>query len=289
MRTLIIQEGGRHEANRNYRESLCILRAFNYLKIGTTDVWGLGYENFHDVPDFNSYDLIFNLENYDTLYWLDNVKDEISKSKAIKILWSIDAHYRGEEIFEKTFDEGCYDLLLHSTKDFVKKAHHRWFPNAFDDTLIKNLNIPKENYVGFCGNVASRGDLLKMLDENLGVNFKSDIFVIGDEMVKAINSYVVHFNASIDIDINYRNFETIGCGTALMTNYNPHYQELGFKDGYNCIIYKSINEILPILSYYQNNKDELDSISKRGYLLSRQHTYKERVKLLLDYYNEQIR
>ena len=66
MKILLIQENGRHDANRNYRECFCLQRAFIFHG-HECDVWGLGHTNFTNIPEYESYDWIINLENYDCL------------------------------------------------------------------------------------------------------------------------------------------------------------------------------------------------------------------------------
>lgn len=274
MKILLIQENGRHEANRHYRECFCLQRAF--ISYGhECDVWGLGHINFTNIPEYESYDSIINLENYDESNWVPDLS-KVMKPK--KFLWSIDAHCRGEQLYEDTFKQGRYDYLLHSTKDFVKKPYHLWFPNAFDDTLIKRLNTSKEYDIGFCGNYVNRRAILEWLQQSFGLHL--DIFVIGDEMVKAVNSYKCQFNLNIANDINYRSFETIGCGTVLLTNYNPQYTELGFEDGLNCFMYKNQSELLSKIEYIKIN--DISEISNNGYELSKKHSYFERVKILFN-------
>lgn len=274
MRVLLIQENGRHDANRNYRECFCLKRSFENHN-HHCDVWGLGHENFETKPDWESYDWIINLENYDINGWVPSLSDVKSPKK---FLWSIDAHCRGESVYEETFQKGNYDVLLHSTKDFVTKDYHHWFPNAFDDSLIKPLNIEKKYQIGFCGNYVNRRPILEWLKQNHGLHL--DIFVIGDKMVESVNSYKCHFNLNISNDINYRSFETIGCGTLLLTNYNPQYTELGFVDDENCLIYKTQEELEDKIRYVKNN--DVEEISKNGFDLSRQHTYNNRVGQLIE-------
>ena len=45
-------------------------------------------------------------------------------------------------------------------------------------------------------------------------------------MVKAINSYKIHFNRNHSKDINYRTFETLGCQTVLVTNNTDRLKDL---------------------------------------------------------------
>lgn len=276
MNILIIQENGRHDKNRNFRECFSLKRAFEYYGHDCL-VWGLGHEKFSQIPDFEKFDIILNLENYDVINWVPDLKNT---TKPLKLLWSIDSHCRGSEIFEKTFHEGRYNYLLHSTKDFVKEKHHVWFPNAFDNLLIKPLNIDKKIKFGFCGSISNRAEILKFLCDNF--NLHLDIFIIGEDMVKAINSYYCHFNLNHSNDINYRSFETIGCGTMLLTNFNQQYEELGFENEKNCLIYKNINELID----YAKNLDFFNktNISQNGQLLSLKHSYIERVKLIISIY-----
>jgi len=277
MKVLIIQENGRHEKNRHFRECFCLQRAFKKLE-HDCDVWGLGHDNYNQKIDFDSYDLILNLENYGN-GWEPN----LSNVKSKKLLWSIDSHVRGELPFLKEYYRGKYDLLLHSTKDFVNEKFKIWFPNAFDDTLIFPIQSEKKYDVGFCGSLLNRQKYITLLDGEF--NFKYDNFVIGDKMVQAINSYKIHWNRNLSNDINYRNFETIGCGVPLVTNYNYQYDELGFIDGENVLFYKNDFEIINVIKNLLKNEDMMNNISKNSIELSKKHTYSERTKFILEMYS----
>lgn len=276
MKILIIQEAGRNEGNKQYRECLSLQRAFKHHG-HDANVWGKGHDYFNCVINFDSYDIIFNLENYGD-NWLPDLSNV---TKPYKILWSIDAHCRGVEPYNKIFNDGKYNLLLHSTKDYAIGDDRAWFPNAYDNTLIRKLDTPKQHFIGFCGNYVNRKTIIDQLTAYKGL--KQDIFVIGDEMVKAINSYHIHFNKNISNDINYRSFETLGCGTLLLTNYNPQYEELGFNDFDNCVMYKTVDELNQRIDYLKNNPKLIEIISQNGYNFIKKHTYTARVGKLLDY------
>ncbi len=274
MKVLIIQENGRHEANRRYRECFCLQRAF-LAQNHQADVWGLGHADFGSIsPD--QYDLIFVLENYDENGWLP----DLSSCKSFKVLWAIDEHCRGTKYYERLYERNRMQLMLHSTKEYVKESRgDLWFPNCYDDTLIKPLDVPKRADVGFCGNVLNRSDKLDLLKKHF--NFVADIFVIGDAMVAAINSYRISFNSNISNDINYRSFETIGCGVPLVTNYNPQYPLLGFEHGINCMMYHDDAEMLKCISTLLSDKDLCNNIGKAGLRLAARHTYDQRVDRLV--------
>tara|TARA_Y100000992_G_scaffold302526_1_gene277107 strand:+ start:2918 stop:3763 length:846 start_codon:yes stop_codon:yes gene_type:complete len=273
MLILIIQENGRHEGNRDFRECFCAKRAFEHHG-HAVKVWGLGHENYEQEPDYSTYDLIINLENYDETGWVPS----LAKVQTKKFLWSIDAHVKGIDTYLKTANEGNYDLILQATPEFVTQGSV-WLPNCYDDEVIKPMGIEKEHGIGFCGNLVNRGQLINLLQKE--VNLKLDEFVIGQDMVKAINSYKVHWNANIGIDINYRNFETLGCGTCLLTSHSNHYESLGMVDGKNCLVYRNVEEMLEKARFCLDNDGFRTTISNNGLVLAEEHTYKKRISYIL--------
>ena len=275
---LIIQENGRHKENRNFRECFALQRAIRH-NGANAEVWGLNHDNYSEEPDWQSYDLIINLENYDETGWVPS----LSKVQTKKFLWSIDAHCRGIDVYTQTANEGNYDLILEATPEFLTE-NSIWFPNCYEDVLIKPLDIDPIHDVGFCGNVVNRGQILQTVAQNF--NFKFDNFVIGDAIVEAVNSYKIHFNANISLDINYRNFETMGCETLLLTSYNKHYEKLGLKDGENCLVYSSIEELIEKGNMALGDKELRNRIAKNGYdIVKEKHTFKQRAKTVLDILN----
>ena len=46
MKIVIIQEAGRHQENKNFRESLCLHNAFSKIDGVESKVWGLNYQDF---------------------------------------------------------------------------------------------------------------------------------------------------------------------------------------------------------------------------------------------------
>ena len=273
MKILIIQENGHHDSNRHFRECFCMSRSLE--KMGhTTEVWGKGHDNFNELPQWESYDLILNFENYDSTGWVPTLADVRTPKK---ILWSIDAHCRGMTPFTDTFYTGKYDLILQSTKDFVDD-NSVWFPNCYDASLFKPCS-DKRTLLGFCGSLLNRKPMLDFLTQKY--NLKQDIWVLGEDMVKEVSSYGVHFNMNLANDINYRSFETLGCGTLLLTNYNPQYEELGFIDGENCLMYKDINSLCQKIEYCIKNPESVDEMTKNGIELARNHTYDVRAKKLI--------
>ena len=82
MKIVIIQEAGRHEKNKDFREALNLHRAFSKIENIETKVWGLNYPDFN-IPfsEIEKWcDVLFIIENY-TSEWLPIM--EISESKKL--------------------------------------------------------------------------------------------------------------------------------------------------------------------------------------------------------------
>lgn len=280
MKILLIQENGHHDGNRLYRECFSWQRALQTYTNITTTVWGLGHANYSEKPDFDTFDVIVCLEQYDRINWVPH--EEIGRTKAKKLLWAVDSHSKGIESFRHIKALGKYDHILCSILHHVAVGDI-YFPNAYDDLLIRPVRVNKRSFLGFCGTGGGpqREELINNISNKFAGDFIFDDFVIGDEMVDAINSYEMHFNFNVMDDINYRNFETIGCKIPLITNNNYQYKDLGFKDEVNCIFYNSKDQLLEKVGYYMNNKPLLDKIANNGYTLSKNHTYRNRIKHLL--------
>lgn len=280
MKILIIQENGRHEENRHFRECFCLQRSLAQLD-NEVDVWGKGHDNENEMPSFDSYDIIVNLENYDVTGWLPDLSPY---SNPYKFLWSIDAHCRGIDPYVNTFKSGKYDLILQATKDFLTEDSV-WFPNCYDDSLIgKRESVKKTVDIGFCGSMLNRKELLNGLTGRY--NLQQDIWVLGEKMVEKINSYWIHFNINLANDINYRSFETLGCQTLLLTNYNPQYEDLGFVDEENCLMYRDVLDLQRKMEKYLGKHDIIQTLIDNSKDLASKHTYNERAKTLLEIYYE---
>lgn len=278
MKFLIIQENGRHEVSKHLRECNSLQRGLMFHGV-LCDVWGLGHDNFEKKPDFNSYDVIINLENYDTGW----VPDISHITKPYKLVWAIDSHCQGSAYYTDIFNKGKYNKILEATKYFLDE-NRVWFPNCFDSDFITPLkDIEKNNLVGFCGNYCNRKELFDYITSKIP-SFKLDMDVRGYNMIMAINSYKISFNKNIFNDINYRNFESLGCGSCLLTNYDSQYDELGFKEEENYITYKTKEEAVDKIKYLNNNPDLIEKISKNGNdFVNKKHTFKVRAKSLIKF------
>ena len=279
MKILIIQECGRHDKNRNFRESLNFQRAFNKIGIESI-VWGLNYPNYNISFNEMSKDCeaVLLIENYNN-GWLP----DISNFKGLKMFWSIDSHCVPQQ-HVGTCVQNKIDIVLNAIEShskYFKNFKTYYFPNAYPDDLIDyKPGIEKIHDVGFCGNYVNRADWINFIP-----NIKRDIFVIGDDMVNAINSYKIHFNRNIADDINYRTFETLGCKTFLLTNETENLNKL-FKIGEHLDTYTTKEDLLYKINYYLSNEEIRNKIADNGYNeVRKNHTFINRSQFIIDIIN----
>jgi hypothetical protein len=286
MKILIIQENGRHIENRTFRECFNLQRALIRKNVDTI-VWGMGHENFN-IPFqqiIKDIDVIILLENYESNGWLP----DLSNVNKLKIFWSIDSHTVLTN-HVTTVVKNKIDIVLNSIESHqyhFKPSKTFYFPNAYPSDLIFPIdNINKNIFLGFCGSLLNRADILNKLESKF--NLKKDIWKLGNEMVRTINGYKIHFNKTLSNDINYRIFETMGCNTLSLTNNTENINTF-FSDMENIVIYNNENELFEKIELLSSNNDLINKISNSGYeLVKNKHTYDNRVEVLLNIINNYI-
>ena len=286
MKILIIQENGRHNENRNFRECFNLQRALLRKNIDTV-VWGLGHDNFNTPFQqiIKEIDVIILLENYESNGWLP----DLSNVNKLKIFWSIDSHMVLMNHIT-TVVKNKIDIVLNaieSHQNYFKTSKTFYFPNAYPSDLISPIDgIDKNIFLGFCGSLLNRSEILDKLENKFGL--KKDIWKLGNEMVNTINGYKIHFNKTLSNDINYRIFETMGCNTLMLTNSTENINTF-FNDMENIVIYNNEIELFEKLNILYSDNDLIKKISNSGYeLVKNNHTYNNRVDVLLKIISDYI-
>ena len=286
MKILIIQENGRHSENKIFRECFNLQRALLRKNIDTI-VWGLGHDNFN-IPFqkiIKDIDVIILLENYESNGWLPNLNN-INK---LKIFWSIDSHMVLMNHIT-TVVKNKIDIVLNaieSHQNYFKTSKTFYFPNAYPSDLISPIDgIDKNIFLGFCGSLLNRSEILDKLENKFGL--KKDIWKLGNEMVNTVNGYKIHFNKTLSNDINYRIFETMGCNTLMLTNSTENINTF-FNDMENIVIYNNEIELFEKLNILYSDNDLIKKISNSGHeLVKNNHTYDNRVDVLLKIISDYI-
>ena len=286
MKILIIQENGRHLENREFRECFNLQRALLRKNIDTI-VWGLGHDNFNNPFQqiIKDIDVIILLENYESNGWLP----DLSNINKLKIFWSIDSHMVLMNHIT-TVVKNKIDIVLNaieSHQNYFKTSKTFYFPNAYPSDLISPIDgIDKNIFLGFCGSLLNRSEILDKLENKFGL--KKDIWKLGNEMVNTVNGYKIHFNKTLSNDINYRIFETMGCNTLMLTNSTENINTF-FNDMENIVIYNNEIELFEKLNILYSDNDLIKKISNSGYeLVKNNHTYDNRVDVLLKIISDYI-
>jgi spore maturation protein CgeB len=286
MKFVIIQERSRHPENIEFRESENIKRSL--IKKGhEAIVWGLNYENFF-IPFFEiskDADIIILLENYEINNWIP----DLSELKKLKIFWSIDSHCVLSK-HAQTVKKHKINIVLNSIEsdmEYFTKTKNYYFPNAYPDDLIYPIDsIQKKYEVGFCGHFTNRYDWIQKLNNDF--IFKQDIAVFGLDMVRAINSYKIHFNRNLANDVNYRTYETLGTNTLLITNETENLNKL-FDVEKHFITYTDYEDLKDKIKFYISNPELIKEIALSGHIhVKNNHTYDKRIELLLQIINKNI-
>ena len=286
MKILIIQENGRHLENRDFRECFNLQRALLRKNVETI-VWGLGHDNFntpfHQI--IKDIDVIILLENYESNRWLP----DLSNVNKLKIFWSIDSHMVLMNHITTVVSNKIEIVLnaIESHQDYFKTSKTFYFPNAYPSDLIFPIDrINKNIFLGFCGSLLNRSEILDKLENKFGL--KKDIWKLGNKMVETINGYNIHFNKTLSNDINYRIFETMGCNTLILTNNTENINTF-FKDMENIVIYDNETELFEKLNVLSLDNNLIKKISNSGYeLVKNNHTYDNRVDVLLKIISDYI-
>jgi hypothetical protein len=286
MKILIIQENGRHNENRNFRECFNLQRALLRKNIDTV-IWGLGHDNFNTPFQqiIKEIDIIILLENYESNGWLP----DLSNINKLKIFWSIDSHLVLMNHIT-TVVKNKIDIVLNaieSHQNYFKTSKTFYFPNAYPSDLISPIDgVDKNIFLGFCGSLLNRSEILDKLKNKFGL--KKDIWKLGNEMVNTVNGYKIHFNKTLSNDINYRIFETMGCNTLMLTNDTENINTF-FNDMENIVIYNNEIELFEKLNVLSSDNDLIKKISNSGYkLVKNNHTYDNRVDVLLKIISDYI-
>ena len=254
-------------------------------------MWGRGYETFARPLDevAAGADAVLLLENYDS-GWVP----DLARLRALRVFWSIDSHVV-LAAHVRTCRRQRIHLVLNATEGYLHhfRAAGRtcvWFPNAYPADLVRPLpEVPKRHDVGFCGNVLDRGPWLEALRAEFGLHVVSfetasgqNHDAIGLGMVRAVNSFRIHWNRNLADDINFRTFETLGCRTLLLTNHTPGLERL-FDCERHLVVYHDLEDCQARIRALLADPAHVDRLAAAGHAHARaHHTYDVRARQLLE-------
>jgi len=153
-----------------------------------------------------------------------------------------------------------------------------WLPLACDPDLHRKCDVEKKHDVGFVGSINENHARRKRLLENLCQHFEvraERCFL--EDMVSLFNESRIVFNNALKDDLNMRVFETLGCGSLLVTDRaeGSGLDEF-FSDGEHLVIYEDSN-LIETVQQYLESEELREKIARQGHerVLAR-HTYAHR-------------
>jgi len=176
---------------------------------------------------------------------------------------------------------------LKKAKDYKGKNYGYW--TTHEKELIKEMDREgiKKHDICFIGHLNSqkRIDALDKLFKAIPEFYYNGSLFFEAAARKYMDSKIV-FNISIGKEANMRAFEAPLSGSLLLTDKVKDLEELGFKDGVNCVFYKDIKEAIKKAKYYLKHDKEREKIAKAGQeLVLNNHTYLHRAKELFKIIN----
>lgn len=188
-----------------------------------------------------------------------------------------------------TFNGHAFDTVYSFDKSAINEYKKlrmndvRHLALAMSPAVHRKMFLPKIHDVSFVGNIhPNRKPFLEKLQKRFNV-FITRAFM--DEMVRIFNQSKIILNLGIGpTGIQQRVFETLGCGSCLITNEIPVRDRL-FEDQKHLIYFKQEN-IEDLIEYYLNNAEEREVIAKNGYLEAHsKHTFAHRIaELIADHF-----
>jgi glycosyltransferase involved in cell wall biosynthesis len=148
-------------------------------------------------------------------------------------------------------------------------------PKGYDDSRLRDLGVERDIELGFVGSLGSvaysgRKQLLEDLarvEPLLITKTRS-----GDEYLQTLNR--IRFFVGADVGMGeymIKNFEAMACGCVLFT-YDQGEEEnraLGFEDGVNVVLYRSLEELREKLARLRSDPAHAAAIARAGEALAR--------------------
>lgn len=226
-------------------------------------------------------DLILEREFNDGKSYFDELYRELPDFKTA--FWAIDSHLSFDRHvrYMRNFDYGFCAISGHRD-GFAEKTKKPffWLPLYLPGTTIgQEILKEKTASIRFIGNFEKsffvrRRQYIEHIRALWGKKFQA--LTDYKNMPRLINEAIVHFNCSLNQDMNFRVFETLGYGAFLITDSVPDLYKI--KNLKNHIdIYDTKSQAQDMIAdkiefYRKNPKFAFDDLKKNQYFVLKNHT-----------------
>ena len=246
---------------------------------------GLPISIYRFLKKFRNIDAIIEIDTFGQYHITG-----LNKIQIPSCLWAADVYRFDKRKFQKWIAND-FNYIFVSQKKFIdafgtKKTS--WLPYSCDPEIHRNFNLEKIYDIVFVGNTEpklykERVRLLELLKTKFNVQIFSNVYE--QEMAKIFSRAKIVFNKSCDGELNLRVFETLSCGSLLLTDKlesEPGLEEL-FSDGKHLVLYRNETELLDRCAYFLEHTDEREQIAAAGQKeVHLKHTYDHRAEKIIE-------
>ena len=213
--------------------------------------------------------------------------------KAIRL---VDSHLHFN-IYHKDL-ANVFDFIFITQNKYVQKMRKDGFknvfylPHAYDSDICKDLNFKRVYdcaYVGTFNTLHNpkKSFFFAILKKLTKIKIGQKIY--GAQMAKIYNQAKITVNLSNASDLNPRTFESMACGSLLITDLQDNLLNF-FANRKHLAVYKNYFQVPKLINYYLKNSDQRLEIARKGQKETlKNHTYLKRAEELIKYLKSVLR
>jgi len=200
-----------------------------------------------------------------------HVCNDLGSSEIVFVSIATDPHMPSET-YAHAASCSTYFYCMQTSYMHLFGGNARYIPYGYDPE-VHYLEPGEKIYdvvcIGF--QFAARAEFGSTLAK-LGLRVRFENGPVFDEYRSIINKSWICFNFSAADDLNMRVFETLACGTLLVSNVTTDMGRF-FTDGVHYVAYSDLEDARAKILYYLKNKDLLAKIAAAGHEAVRPHSY----------------
>ena len=173
----------------------------------------------------------------------------------------------------------CIDTII--SKNWVKPSQCSLLLPAFDENLQRKIpGTVKDIDLLFVGRLSSRR---RIILQKIASRFNCLVTkAFGEDLVRLFNRTKIILNIHTEdfLDIETRVFETLGCGSFLLTEQLS--SENPFSDR-ELVQFEDTEDLMKKIRYFLDHNEEREAIAERGHVSNlKNHTYTHRAQQILE-------
>ncbi|MEM1610499.1 MAG: glycosyltransferase [Sulfolobales archaeon] len=239
-----------------------------------------------------------NYDEFDLVFVSDPVICRLDLKKfrnAVKVYWSHDCIYDRTKYVQLagTLLDG-YDYIFVAHKACLKEykeltgAKVEWLPYAFSPEIFRPHKVEKIFDISFVGGFSGIGANKRINTISFIIKSRPELKVLYGygiylhDLARIYSQSKIVLNISRVGESNLRDFEVLGCGSALLRDYSDEVAEI-FRDRVHLMFYRDLDDLLDRIDEMLHNEALRERIAAEGYREAMaKHTLDHRIKYVLE-------